>query len=55
MRTSIGNSSSFGGAVHCFAIPTAKGEVPGCKYDERAAKRGYAMMHMFFDDVFAAK
>src|SRR5690242_3844657 len=22
---------SFGGAVHCFAIPTAKGEVPGCK------------------------
>ena len=33
---------SYGGAVHCFAIPSAKGEVPGCQYNERAAKRGYA-------------
>ena len=46
---------SFGGAVHCFAIPTAKGEVPGCQYNERAAKRGYALMHSFFDETFAAK
>jgi dienelactone hydrolase len=46
---------SFGGAVHCFAIPTAKGEVPGCKYDERAAKRGFALMHSFFNEAFAAK
>ncbi len=46
---------SFGGAVHCFAIPTAKGEVPGCKYDERAAKRGYEMMHVFLADTFAGK
>lgn len=46
---------SFGGAVHCFAIPTAKGEVPGCLYNEHAAKRGYAMMHDFFNEVFAAK
>lgn len=46
---------SFGGAVHCFAVPAAKGDVPGCKYNERAAKRGYAMMHHFFDEVFAAK
>jgi dienelactone hydrolase len=46
---------SFGGAVHCFAIPTAKGEVPGCKYDERAAKRAFALMHSFFDEAFAAK
>jgi dienelactone hydrolase len=46
---------SFGGAVHCFAIPAAKGEVPGCKYDERAAKRGYAMMHDFFNETFAGK
>jgi dienelactone hydrolase len=46
---------SFGGAVHCFAIPTAHDEVPGCKYNEHAAKRGYAMMHDFFDEVFAAK
>ena len=45
----------FGGAVHCFAIPTAKGEVPGCQYNERAAKRGYALMHSFFDETFATK
>jgi len=46
---------SFGGAVHCFAIPVAKGEVPGCKYDPAVAKRAYAQMHNFFDEVFAAK
>ena len=46
---------SFGGAVHCFAIPTAKGEVPGCKYDERTAKRAFALMHSFFDEAFAMK
>lgn len=46
---------SFGGAVHCFAIPTAKGEVPGCKYDERTAKRAFALMHNFFEETFAAK
>jgi len=45
----------FGGAVHCFAIPTAKGEVPGCEYNERAAKRGYALMHSFLDEAFATK
>ncbi|GAA0723975.1 dienelactone hydrolase family protein [Dokdonella soli] len=46
---------SYGGAVHCFAIPTAHGEVPGCKYDERTAKRAFAQMHLFFDDAFAAR
>jgi dienelactone hydrolase len=45
----------FGGAVHCFAIPTADGSVPGCKYDERAAKRGFKQMHLFFDEVFATR
>ena len=45
---------SYGGAVHCFAIPTADGKVPGCKYDERTAKRAYAQMHQFFGEVFAA-
>jgi dienelactone hydrolase len=44
---------SYGGAVHCFAIPTAHGEVPGCKYDERTAKRAFAQMHEFFGEVFA--
>lgn len=43
---------SFGGAVHCFAIPSADGAVPGCLYNERAAKRGYLQMHLFFDDLF---
>jgi dienelactone hydrolase len=42
----------FGGAVHCFAIPTADNSVPGCLYNERAAKRGFAQMHAFFDEVF---
>ncbi|HZP66519.1 MAG TPA: dienelactone hydrolase family protein [Rudaea sp.] len=46
---------NYGGAVHCFAIPSAKGEVPGCKYDERTAKRALALMHSFLDEAFAAK
>jgi len=46
---------AFGGAVHCFAIPSAHGEVPGCEYNERAAKRGTKLMHDFLDEVFAGK
>lgn len=46
---------AFSGAVHCFAIPSADGSVPGCKYNERAARRGLAQMHMFFDEIFAAR
>ncbi|HEY0231191.1 MAG TPA: dienelactone hydrolase family protein [Dokdonella sp.] len=46
---------SYGGAVHCFAIPSAHGEVPGCKYDERTATRAFAQMHAFFGETFAAK
>ena len=46
--------ASFGGAVHCFAIPSAKGEVPGCKYDERTSKRAFGMMHEFFREVFGS-
>lgn len=45
----------FGGAVHCFAIPTADGSVPGCKYDAPVARRAFAQMHLFFDEVFAAR
>jgi len=45
----------FAGAVHCFAIPSADGSVPGCLYNERAAKRGNAQMHLFFDEVFATR
>lgn len=44
----------FGGAVHCFAEPTADGvAIPGCKYDERASDRAYAMMSDFLTDRFA--
>ena len=46
---------AFGGAVHCFAIPGAHGQVPGCEYNERAAKRGARLMHEFLDEVFTAK
>lgn len=46
---------SYGGAVHCFAIPSADGSNWGCKYDERTAKRAFAQMRMFFAEVFAAK
>lgn len=45
----------YGGAVHCFAIPTADGSVPGCKYDPPVAKRAFAQMHLFFDDAFAGR
>lgn len=44
---------SYGGAVHCFAIPTADGAVPGCKYDALVAKRALAQMHAFFAEAFA--
>ena len=43
----------YGGAVHCFAIPTADGSMPGCKYDAAVARRAYAQMHLFFDETFA--
>ena len=44
---------NFGGAVHCFALETA--DKPGCKYDPRAARRAYAMMHAFFAGRFAIR
>jgi len=44
---------SYGGAVHCFAIPTADGAVPGCKYDPPVARRALAQMHAFFAEAFA--
>ena len=43
---------SYGGAVHCFAIPSADGKVPGCKYDARTAKRAFTQMKEFFEDAF---
>lgn len=43
---------NYGGALHCFAEPDAQGQVPGCFYNERAAKRSFAQMRSFFADVF---
>ena len=44
---------NYGGAVHCFAEPDEQGRVPGCLYNERAAKRAFAQMRVFFNDVFS--
>lgn len=44
---------NYGGAVHCFAIPTADNSVKGCNYDAKVAHRAFALMHSFFDEAFA--
>lgn len=45
---------NFGGAVHCFAEPRAGNDpASNCRYDERAAKRAYRLMHDFFRNEFA--
>ena len=46
---------NYGGAVHCFAIPTADNSVKGCNYDAKVAHRAFALMHSFFDEAFARK
>lgn len=45
---------NFSGAVHCFAEADANSP-PNCLYNERAAKRAFAMMHDFLRERFAAK
>lgn len=46
-------SVDFGGALHCFTEAGEDGvKLPGCKYDERAAKRSIVMMESFFDERF---
>ncbi|TNJ33663.1 dienelactone hydrolase family protein [Arenimonas terrae] len=46
-------SVDFGGALHCFTEASEDGiKLPGCKYDERAAKRSFVMMESFFDERF---
>jgi len=44
---------NIGGAVHCFT--ETEEHSPGCMYDAQASKRGYRMMHDFFDESFAKK
>lgn len=41
----------FAGALHCFSEPEADGvKIPGCKYDERSAKRAFRMADDFFEE-----
>lgn len=41
----------LGNAVHCFT--EAGQDAPGCRYDARAAARGYRMMHQWLASAFA--
>ena len=41
---------NYADAVHCFALETANG--PGCMYNERAAKRAFSLMNLFFYERF---
>ena len=43
---------NFSGAEHCFALEGKNAD--GCRYNERAARRAYMMMHAFFKGRFAA-
>ncbi|MFZ5638908.1 MAG: dienelactone hydrolase family protein [Pseudomonadota bacterium] len=42
---------NFSGAAHCFALESANSP-PGCVYNERAAKRAFSMMNLFFHERF---
>lgn len=42
---------NFSGAVHCFALESAKSP-PGCVYNALAAKRATTMMNQFFFERF---
>jgi dienelactone hydrolase len=42
---------NFGGAVHCFALPSAN-KPPGCVYNPLAAERSESMMRAFFREKF---
>jgi dienelactone hydrolase len=43
----------FSGAVHCFAEAEAGNDpASNCRYDARAAKRAYRMLHDFFEERF---
>jgi len=45
----------FSGAVHCFTQKEDAGGTGNCRYDERASKRAFEMLHDFFRERFAAK
>lgn len=41
----------YGGAVHSFTNPAAKGEIPGAQYNPAAAARSRSHMVAFFDEI----
>jgi dienelactone hydrolase len=46
----------YGGAIHSFSNPDAgKFGIEGIAYNEKAAKRSWAHMKMFFDEIFAER
>ncbi len=42
---------NYADAVHCFALESANNP-PGCVYNERAAKRAFSLMNLFFFERF---
>jgi len=43
----------FGGAVHAFTNPAADSDkTRGAAYDEKAARRSWQHMKMFFKEIF---
>ena len=46
---------AYGGAVHSFTNPDAdKANAPGVKYDEKADRRSWDAMKVFFEEIFGA-
>lgn len=42
----------YGGAVHSFTNPAAKGEIKGAQYHEAAERRSWEQMRAFFRELF---
>lgn len=44
---------SYSGVMHAFAVPGTDSPDHGAQYDERADRRSWQQMRLFFDDVLA--
>ena len=45
--------TTYSGAMHAFAVPTADSPEHGAQYQARADRRSWQAMRTFFDEVFA--
>ena len=45
--------TSYAGAMHAFAVPTADAPDHGAQYQARADRRSWEAMRAFFDEIFA--